>query len=279
MDIKQVFNLLLASASKHYSLREAENIVRVILMDMYGINNTDTKRKTITFQTGELESICKRLENQEPIQYITGISFFYELAFNVNPHVLIPRPETEELVYTIFNDFPNDVKSILDIGTGSGCIPISIKHKKKNWEVYATDVSEDALAVAKANAQHLKTDNISFYLNDILQHETWVDLPEVDIIVSNPPYITHSEKNVMPIHVLKWEPHLALFSGDSALLFYETIADFGLEKLNEDGWIYFEINEFHGNATKEMMVKKGYLSVEIIKDMSGKDRILKGKKN
>ena len=274
MRIRDAYQKILQTTLLHYSDSEAQNIARIILEDIYLCTNPN-KDADLPTSTFSLENICQKIANKEPVQYITGIAFFYELSFLVTPDVLIPRAETEELVYQILHEpaLKKDHISIIDIGTGSGCIPISLKHKKEGWKVYATDVSESALDVARKNAFRHDL-NVEFIQHDILDRNNWKALPMFDVIVSNPPYITENEKNVMPDHVLEWEPHLALFSGGSALLFYETIADFGLKHLNKNGMLFFEINEFHGQATVEMLVSKGYKNVELVKDMSARDRMI-----
>lgn len=275
MKINEAYQLFLQSARKSYSERESLHIANIILEDIFGITNSQ-KEASIPNAGRQIQDICKKIERQVPVQYITELAYFYELSFYVNPSVLIPRPETEELVYQILENpsLDKEETSILDIGTGSGCIPISIKKKRNTWKVWASDVSLEALNVAKKNAT-IHNFDVTFVHNDILNHSSWSDLPKVDIIVSNPPYITYDEKKVMPQHVLEWEPHLALFSGESALLFYITIADFALKHLNPNGILFFEINEFHGNATLEMVREKGFRDVEMIQDMSGKDRIIR----
>lgn len=275
MNINEAYQFILESAQKIYSEQESSHIAKIILEDIYGVTNPN-KDASLPESRHQIKGICQKIEQQVPVQYITELAYFYDLSFYVDSAVLIPRPETEELVYQILEDKQLSQRkiSVLDIGTGSGCIPISIKHKRQNWEIWATDVSAEALIVAKKNAV-IHNSDVTFVHNNILDHSTWSDLPKADIIVSNPPYITFEEKKMMPEHVLEWEPHLALFSGGSALLFYETIADFALEYLNPNGFLFFEINEFHGQATLEMMIAKGFREVEMIQDMSGKDRMIK----
>jgi release factor glutamine methyltransferase len=274
LKIRDAYQEILQTTLAHYPDSEAQNIARIILEDVYQCTNPN-KDAALPANTLSLKSICQKIANKEPVQYITGIAFFYELSFLVTPDVLIPRAETEELVYQILHEpaLRRDDISIIDIGTGSGCIPISLKYKKQGWKVYATDVSEGALDIARKNVLRHDSD-VEFIYNDILNRNSWQELPMFDVIVSNPPYITENEKNVMPDHVLKWEPHLALFSGGSALLFYETIADFGLEHLHKNGMLFFEINEFHGQTTLDMLVSKGYKNVTLVKDMSGRDRMI-----
>ncbi len=274
MDISTAYQTFKNIALRFHSEQESNHIASMILEDIYGIRNPERKDVLPLHPIHDAESISQRLEQNEPVQYITGIQYFYDLVFHVTPAVLIPRPETEELVYLILQDFNTSSKSLLDIGTGSGCIPITIQHHRKEWDVHATDISKDALDIATSNAQKLGT-TVSFHQHDILNEASWAELGSYDIIVSNPPYITIGEKVLMPQHVLEWEPELALFSGNSALLFYEKISRFGMEYLNGQGQLYFEINEFHGKEIRDMMLDIGYTQCNIIQDMSGKNRIIK----
>ena len=222
----------------------------------------------------QYNSILKRLLKQEPIQYILEEAYFYGLKFKVNTSVLIPRPETEELVFLIVNDLKNNPHSskVLDIGTGSGCIAIALKHMLPKAQVSALDISETALAVAKENAVLNKTD-ITFINSDI---RTYSSHEKYDIIVSNPPYITETEAALMESNVVDFEPHLALFVKDqNPLEFYIAIADFAKKSLDDNGKLYFEINANYGLQTKEMLLQKAFLDVEVIQDMQGKDRFIK----
>jgi len=222
----------------------------------------------------QYNSILKRLLKQEPIQYILEEAYFYGLKFKVNTSVLIPRPETEELVFLIVNDLKNNPHSskVLDIGTGSGCIAIALKHMLPKAQVSALDISETALAVAKENAVLNKTD-ITFINSDI---RTYSSHEKYDIIVSNPPYITETEAALMESNVVDFEPHLALFVKDqNPLEFYIAIADFAKKSLDDNGKLYFEINANYGLQTKEMLLQKAFIEVEVIQDMQGKDRFIK----
>lgn len=224
-----------------------------------------------------IREITEHLRLMEPLQYIIGIADFYSLEFEVNSSVLIPRPETEELVEHIIRDNDGKAITLLDIGTGSGCIAITLAKHLKQARVSAVDISADALSVASRNA--LKNDtNISFTRTDILcPDQAEADIPgQFDLIVSNPPYIKEEEKREMERNVLDYEPHLALFVPDNdPLLFYRAIARFGKKKLNAGGHLYFEINARCGTETAGMLREEGYKQVELIKDLSGKDRIIK----
>lgn len=223
----------------------------------------------------KLLSILSDLQIGKPIQYILGEAHFYGLVFKVNEHVLIPRPETEELVDWIISDsnlqFAVREIKILDIGTGSGCIPVTLKKHLPQAEVSTIDVSEEAIAVAKQNAAQTGVE-VNFIEADILTFKSEL---KFDVIVSNPPYIRDLEKAEMHENVLANEPHLALFvSDEDPLIFYKAIAGFAQTNLNPGGKLYFEINEYLGKETIEMLTNKGFIKIELRKDMQGKDRML-----
>ncbi len=218
-----------------------------------------------------------KLKNEIPIQYIIGETEFFGLPFSVDKNTLIPRPETEELVEWIISETKlinqNSKLKILDIGTGSGCIAISLAKNLKNVEVWALDVSKEAIKIAKQNAK-LNNVNIHFINADIL---TLKSLPQqFDIIVSNPPYVRMLEKQEIKNNVLKNEPHLALFvSDENPLLFYDKIADLALKNLNKNGVLFFEINQYLGSKTIETLKNKGFTNIELRKDIFGNDRMIK----
>ena len=217
-------------------------------------------------------TVLDELKLGKPIQYILGDCEFYGLKFKVNPNVLIPRPETEELVDLIIHQNKNSEITILDIGTGSGCIAIALQKKLSLSSVTAMDISEDALALAQENAG-LNQVEIAFFNDDALVLNSQKN-PQYDIIVSNPPYIANTEKKEMSHQVLEHEPHLALFVDDAnPLIFYEKISDFALTNLSPQGKLYFEINQSLGLETKKLLENKGF-SAEIIKDIIGNDRII-----
>ena len=222
-------------------------------------------------------SILVQLQQEKPIQYITGEAWFYGLQFEVNENTLIPRPETEELVEWIIESQKSKVQSqkleILDIGTGTGCIPISLKTNLLQANVSAIDVSEKALEVAKRNAQSNKVE-VNFIQTNILEVE---DLNQhFDIIVSNPPYVRNLEKQEIKKNVLDYEPHLALFVEDTdALLFYRKIAQLALENLSPNGLLFFEINQYLGKETVELLENLGFKNIELKKDIYGNDRMVK----
>jgi release factor glutamine methyltransferase len=204
--------------------------------------------------------------------------WFAGMKLYVDENVLIPRPETEELVEWIVKTVASrksQVASILDIGTGSGCIPVALKKKLLSVEVHALDISEEALNVAKRNAAIQQTE-INFHLLNILDRNLWKQLPKFDIIVSNPPYVTQGEASSMQKNVLQYEPHLALFVDDEdAMKFYKAIAEFGLKHLNENGQLFFEINEMMSKQICDLLNQYRYLNIELKKDLQNKDRMIK----
>lgn len=229
----------------------------------------------------------KALQKNVPVQYVLGKTYFCELPFKVNTNVLIPRPETEELVYAItasiaargFSQQGENKKSpvIVDIGTGSGCIAIALKVRHPAVTVYALDVSAEALEVARYNSIQNHAE-LHLVHADILTSQSYSVLPDgVDIIVSNPPYVRQSEKVYMQANVLDHEPHLALFvDDDDPLLFYKAIVELALVKLNKGGQLFFEINETLGDAVKQLLLHKGFSDVKVVEDINGKDRIVNG---
>ena len=223
------------------------------------------------------ESIISELKTEKPIQYSIGETWFYDSKFYVNEHTLIPRPETEELVDWIIKTHKSkdkiDKLAVLDIGTGTGCIPISLKKNIPQAEVFAIDVSEEALKIAHKNAETNQV-QINFILQNILETE---DLNQnFDVIVSNPPYVRNLEKQEIKKNVLEFEPHLALFVEDTdALLFYRKIAQLALKNLTANGLLFFEINQYLGKETVELLETLGFKNVELKKDIYGNDRMIK----
>ena len=223
--------------------------------------------------SSDLEFIIKHLKQEKPIQQIVGYSWFYGRKFLVNEHVLIPRPETEELVDWMLKDSLNDT-SILEVGTGSGCIAITLA-LNTNATIVSIDVSELALKQAKSNALALNA-LVAFCKADVLDDSSCESFGCFDVIVSNPPYVLESDKQMMSNNVLEYEPHLALFvSSDDPLLFYRAIATMATRKLNANGVLYFEIHENYGQETLDMLSLKGFKELELRKDLQGKDRMVK----
>lgn len=264
-----------------YDNNEASNIAELLIEHITRLPRIERLlKKNEIFSTSQMEFLeisVERLQKHEPIQYIIHETWFAGLKFYVDKNVLIPRPETEELVEWIVNELKNQklkVK-ILDVGTGSGCIAIALKNKLPHTEVWACDKSDEALTVARINADALDA-TIDFVSLDFLDEGQRKQLPNVDIIVSNPPYVMQNEKLQMRKNVIDNEPSIALFVPDNdPLIFYEAIAEFGKEKLNKGGSIYMEINESLGTQAKELFQSNGYHSVKIKKDLQGKDRMMK----
>lgn len=280
MEIKQAYEELLSRISSVMDDREATSVARIIFEDAFDIKDVD--QDTIFSNVHQLQSITERLLDQEPVQYILGQADFYGLKFKVNEHVLIPRPETEELVYWIKETIKKCVNSsgtkLLDIGTGTGCIPITLKHLVSDLEVTGIDVSKKAVDTAQENSLWLQLES-AFLLVDILDESAWDRLGCYDVIVSNPPYITGDEKTLMPRQVLDYEPELALFVDHTdPLHFYEKIAKFGLEHLTEGGYLFFEVNEFRGKAVAALLNNFNYHSIELANDMQGKPRMVRAQK-
>ncbi len=279
MTVKEARHYIINSTGKIYDESEAANIADLLLENISGLSKTDfiLQKDFLLSENQEIQltGAKLRLLNHEPIQYIINEAWFYGLQFYVDKNVLIPRPETEELIESIISNikFPIDSLKILDIGTGSGCIPIALKRKLRKAEVWSCDISEKALAVAKRNANALAAE-INFRHLDFLNEKETANLPSFDIIVSNPPYVPERDKTTMHSNVLNYEPHTALFVPDNdALVFYKFIAAFAKKHLNKNGSIFLEIHEAYGNAVKNLFLNEGFPSVEIKKDMQEKDRI------
>ncbi|WP_300727296.1 peptide chain release factor N(5)-glutamine methyltransferase [uncultured Bacteroides sp.] len=261
-----------------YPDEEIAAVAKCILTDVFHLSTLDLYTgKDMNFSRNDLdklEDILLRLKRYEPLQYILGYAIFGGLTFSVTPDVLIPRPETEELIGWIVADHEkNSGLCVLDIGTGSGCIPITLARRLKGAEVASWDVSEKALEVARGNAVSNGV-KVDFRRVDVLQKEH----PDVrvDVLVSNPPYIAEKERKEMERNVLDWEPGLALFVPDEdPLLFYRRIGELGMEILKLGGCLYYEINRAYGPETVHLLEQLGYSRVELRKDLSGNDRMVK----
>lgn len=263
-----------------YSRQEALTLTRIVCCEMLG-------QRVVDFYVGkdmilsskeekELDCILERLLRFEPIQYIQGEARFFGRTFKVAPGVLIPRPETEELVEAMLQHVVSSSR-ILDIGTGSGCIAITLSKELPDSVVTAWDISDGALDLAKKNCAQLEG-NVRFEQHDVLQYQP-DETGNYDVIVSNPPYVLQKERVEMERNVLDWEPELALFvPNDDPLLFYRRIAWLGLELLKPSGWLFFEINRAYGRHTVEMLLQMGYSTAEVKKDISGNDRIVIAKR-
>jgi release factor glutamine methyltransferase len=279
--VKEALELFKADLMPIYGAQEADALCTLVLTEVTGLSKaslrafTDTELNVV--QSERLLTILAELESGKPVQYILGYADFYGLRFEVNPSVLIPRPETEELVEWILQTIPvNSGHTILDVGTGSGCIPISLKLNRIDSQVFSIDISPNALSVASRNGVLNKAD-VNFIEADALN----IKLPEIadrtyNVIVSNPPYVTQTDKLQMHRNVTEFEPHIALFVADeSPLLFYEAIAHFAIGHLTPNGYLFFEINESYGAETVAMLGEKGFGDIELRQDMAGKDRMIK----
>jgi release factor glutamine methyltransferase len=279
MKIAEYRKTFLETLAPIYDVMEAENFFYLLLDEFRGLKRVDLAvSHDLEFSGEEISkwgAFLAQLKREIPIQYIIGKAHFYGLEFKVSNNVLIPRPETEELVDWIVKEYEfKGNPKILDIGTGSGCIAISLAKNLPDSNVFAIDVSPGALEIAEYNAKQNNV-SVTFLEQDILKT---TDLrQQFDIIVSNPPYVRNLEKEGIRKNVLDNEPHLALFVDDEdALVFYRKIAGLGLENLNPNGALYFEINQYLGPEMLTLLENKGYKEVVLRKDIFENDRMLKG---
>ena len=285
-NIKDAYHYLLRAINPIYGERESQSITRIVFEDIFGVKSVENPSEFR--EQALLKEIKARLLKSEPVQYIIGQADFYGLKFYVDPNVLIPRPETEELVFwikeTIHREFgssqvnnPEEKKiKVLDIGTGSGCIIITLKHLLPSIDAVAIEIDSKALEISKRNAELNKV-NVHFRQQDILENTSNEDT--FDVIVSNPPYIPQQEKQLMTKGVLDYEPHLALFvSNQDPLIFYRKIANYALENLNPGGYLFFEVNEYNALQVVELLKTFNYNSIQLQKDMSGKHRMILAKR-
>ena len=277
--MKTIANKIHKGLATVYTDGEIKALTRILATELLGVSQMAFYMKDDIALTAEqatlLDSAIERLQQHEPIQYILGYSDFCGLRFKVTPATLIPRPETSELVKWIASE-ANGKENILDIGTGSGCIAVSLAHRMPQVTVSAWDISAEALAVATENS---KANNcaVTFREVDILAYQP--NDEQFDIIVSNPPYIKEVEKELMEANVLDWEPHTALFVPDNdPLLFYRTIAQKATTMLRPGGKLYFEINRAYGKATCDMLASIGYTDIELRKDFAENDRMIRAVK-
>jgi release factor glutamine methyltransferase len=279
-EFKLFFNEALSAI---YPKTEIDSFFFILMEEKLKLQRIDTVLKPDFLITKknliDLKNIVKRLQKEEPIQYILGSTEFYGLPFLVNENTLIPRTETEELIAWVIDEIKvlanNKITelSILDIGTGTGCIPISLAKNLTSLNISAIDISTEALLIAKQNAILNKV-TIEFIELDILNAES---LPqEYDIIISNPPYVRELEKKEIKNNVLENEPHLALFVADeNPLIFYNKIADLAKQQLSKNGMLFFEINQYLGKETVNMLAEKGFKNIQLKKDLFGNDRMIK----
>ncbi|HOP05245.1 MAG TPA: peptide chain release factor N(5)-glutamine methyltransferase [Tenuifilaceae bacterium] len=274
-----IYRKLVNELETIYSRNESQSLARLIIEKVLGLQPHQILiNRSINLEKNQEEQILYYLEQlklQKPIQYLLGEAYFFNLSLSVTPDVLIPRPETEELVSWVIESASNfkNVK-ILDIGTGSGCIALALATNLGNSTIYATDISEKALTVARENSKLLGAE-VTFLQNDILSDVSIPDSP-FDIIVSNPPYVMASEKKFMKPNVLDNEPETALFvPNNDPLKYYRSIAEKAQSLLTPNGLVFCEINEAYGDETAILFSSFGFNSVEVRKDIHGKDRLLK----
>lgn len=277
---KQIKAHFHAQLSGLYDSKEIDSFFYLTLEKLHRLKRIDLalhpEKEIPSEEVSHWENVLKALQQEQPIQYILGETFFYDLRLYVNEFTLIPRPETEELVAWILEEIKQkniQNPTILDIGTGTGCIPIALKKNLSSSSIYAIDISEEALLIAQKNAHNNKTE-VHFWKKNILETENLQK--QFDIIVSNPPYVRQVEKQEMKTNVLVYEPHLALFvSDENPLVFYKKIAQLALHHLAPNGLLFFEINQYLGNETVQFLAKLGFKHIELRKDMYGNDRMIK----
>lgn len=279
--IRSIISFFYSELQHRYSRSEINRLVEMVFEAYHGYSRTELlKRVDETVNESDLlryNFAVKDLKKGKPVQYVIGKAWFFDLTLMVNEHVLIPRPETEELVQWIADDYRHvkDSITIVDAGTGSGCIPIALARKLSRAKVSAFDVSAGALQVAAHNATTANT-VVQFFSADMLDETTWAVIPQCDVLVSNPPYIRRSEAAAMDEHVTAHEPHLALFVPDEdALLFYKALAQLGKNVLKPGGVLYVEINEALGEPVVKLFEQSGYKAIELRNDLSGKQRMVK----
>jgi len=282
-ELQTAYQFYIEKLQAIYDLAEAKAITNNVFEEVLLVKSHQIKILNLALSEEEeanLMDILERLLLHEPIQYILGNAWFYGNKFKVSNNVLIPRSETEELVELVIKKvnekFENNTDNfkLLDIGTGSGCIAISLKLELTNWQVFALDKSKGALAISKQNAKNLNA-NVQFIEDDILNIQKTETKQLFDVIVSNPPYILEQEQVLMSKNVLVFEPHEALFvNNNSPLIFYEAIAEYALQYLKTNGFLFFEINQAFGNETVKMLADKGFEELELLKDINQNNRMI-----
>ena len=272
------------SLAEIYPKQEIESLFCLVVEHMLGWSKLKliTEYNTLIKQdkSSDIEYIADKLQKNIPIQYVLGETEFYGLRFKLNEHVLIPRQETEELVRWILDSLKNtnsDQPKILDIGTGSGCIPISLEKNLVCAKIFGLDISKEVLQIASSN-NRLNSTSVKFDELDILRNDL-SKYSNLDVVVSNPPYVLETEKKLMHKNVLEHEPHLALFVNDNEpLLFYSRIANIAFESLKTDGFLFFEINEKYGQETVNLLESLSYKNIQLKKYINGKDRMIRCEK-
>ncbi len=291
MAIDELYKQFVEQLKTIYDERESANIADWVFESVTGIKKLDRiidKQQELNNSTiQQLQIVLQQLLRHKPVQYILGEAWFYKMKLKVNEHVLIPRPETEELVEWVIEEIRNKKAdelithnsqfNILDIGAGSGCISIALKKESPDADIFAIDVSDDALKVAHQNAADHKT-AIHFWHLDFLNERLWQSLKSFNIIISNPPYIPANEKNKIPKNVVEHEPHLALFVADNdPFIFYKKIASFAYGHLKDGGKVFVEVHEDYSNQVQKLFAEKNF-KTEIRKDLFGRERMICGYK-
>jgi len=279
--VKSLLDFVKSKLAPPYPAHEAQALCHILFSEFLGITPStlyiSLEKKVDDSSAKQVENAVEQLLQMRPIQQILGKTEFYGTTLFVNEHTLIPRPETEELVEWIISNMQRAARGlrILDIGTGSGCIAVSLAKNIPHSNVTAWDISEKVLEVARKNATANKV-NVSFKLHNVLTYDLQLTTCNYDVIVSNPPYVCESEKAQMSDNVLRYEPHAALFVEDSnPLIFYTTIAEFAKKSLAQGGFLYFEINAMFGKEVVEMLKRKGFANVTLRKDINGKSRMVR----
>jgi release factor glutamine methyltransferase len=278
--LKDVFVRYHQRLDELYSVEEAESITLLVINEITGFSKAKIKAfpeiEVSNEKTAQLEYIATELSAGKPLQYVLGHTEFYGLLFKVNSSVLIPRPETEELVEWVLSSADGSLPvRVLDVGTGSGCIAVAVKKNLAGANVTAIDISAAALRTAKENAL-LNNAEVDFMQADILSPGVELNSLKFDIIISNPPYVTLADKMLMHRNVTDFEPHTALFVPENdPLIFYKAIAFYASVSFNSNGFLFFEINEGYGDEVVSLLQENRFENVELRKDMSGRDRMVK----
>ena len=283
LSFKEIRAKYLNDLKEIYTDNETITLFNSIIKHFYNIDSTeislDPKKKVTNSQSLFLVDILKDLKNNKPLQYITNSVFFYNNNFYVDESVLIPRPETEELIEWLLNkeNLAFHEKNILDIGTGCGCIPISLKLVRKKWHISSIDISESAIKVAKLNSSNLGSE-VNFFCKDIMKLNKWIQ--PLDIIISNPPYLSKNEKKNIKPNVMDYEPSIALFPpGNDPLIFYKKIINFCKKNLKSQGVLYLEINPIFVESLKLLFDSTLFKNLDIKKDFNSKNRFVRAVKN
>ena len=279
-NIRECLRYIISQITGIYPAKEAQSIAYLLLEETLSVSKTGLLKNLdlplTSSQVDKITDIVSELKKEKPVQYVLGKCWFYDCSILIKPGVLIPRPETEELVQWVITDFKDKKVSILDIGTGSGCIAIAIAKYLINASLFAFDNSAVALDIAKKSAK-INKQNVLFFHHDLFSSNPIQYLSQVDVIVSNPPYILESEKPQMRRNVIEYEPHNALFvKNDDPLMYYREILNVAKKSLlKKKGYVYFEINEKMGKKISKLLDQYNYINIELRKDLFGKNRMIK----